>query len=673
MRKIWMLVTTSLILGSLCVAGTARVTLSDINDTLPDIDTKALEQDAYSNGTTQIYDDSGNTVTDSFAIKQRYPVSYREIPPLVINAFIAAEDKNFWDHNGVDYPSIMRAAMANILHHRHEGGSGITQQVIKNLVIGNNQTIERKIKEALLAIRLEKEMSKQDIMGIYLNSIWFGHGAYGIGAASQAWFQKDVKDLTLPEIAFMAGLPRGPAIMEPSSHPDRALARRAYVLDNMVALGFITPDAALEAKTAPLPSPKTISNTGTGNSYYTETVRGQLISDKGSSSVYSGGMKISTYQNLDLQAHAEDAFASNLRKYDMRHGWRNDIYREHPSSWSTAIVKKCASDTCLVDLNGEEVSLANSQDGTPGYRISPGAHVLTDGKKVMEMPQTDGSVIVMDKNGHVLAMVGGFYRGASSFNRATQSLRQTGSVIKPFIALAAIENGWTPQTIVADVPITISVAGHDWSPGGDGRDDGMGLITLKEALAQSRNQAFVRLGQDIGFDNIFTEFKKMGLYDENASLSPASMLGASETSLIRMASGYASILANTGCPVSPHFIVEDPKPCDEQIIHDTTPLQDMLHDVVSDGTAKAAFRNFSEQDLKHVGGKTGTSNNVMDSWFIGYVDDYIVGVHVGNDTPSSLGEHEFGSTIAAPIAADIMKYILQTKKAPLTREPFPVL
>lgn len=653
--------TTGLIATSLCCVATLRTTLHDVSETLPVVNTTELKKEAFSDGTTKIYDNSGQNITDSFAIKQRTPVYYQNIPPLVVAAFIAAEDKNFWNHNGVDYSSIIRAGIANIIHHRHEGGSGITQQVVKNMIVGNSQTIDRKIREALLAMQIEKKVTKQEILEIYLNSIWFGHGAYGIGAASHAWFQKDLKDLTLPEIAFMAGLPRGPAIMEPSSHPQRAMDRRSYVLKRMVETGAITAEQASIANKAPLPSPQTISNTGTGSSYYTETVRGQLITDKGANSVYSGGMVVSTYQDLSLQHLAEEALMLGIRDYDIRRGWRGDVYKNYPETWRSVIVRKCDNKTCLVSDDGKDVTLINGRNSSQGYHISPGAHALSDGHSIWEMPSTNGSVIIMDKWGHVKAMVGGFYRGTSSFNRATQSMRQTGSVIKPFVAITAMSKGWEPETTVADVPITLSVSGHDWSPGGDGRDDGMGIITLKEALAQSRNQAFVRLGMDIGFDTVFDMFKRFGLYDEQANLGPASVLGASETSLLKMASGYASILANTGCPVSPQFIVinDIPKKCDIKTIPDTSGLVDMLHDVVSDGTAKVAFKSFSNEDLKRIGGKTGTSNNVMDSWFIGYVDDYIVGVHIGNDIPSSLGEHEFGSTIAAPVAADIMEAIIK--------------
>mgnify|MGYP001195368508 CR=1 FL=1 len=200
--------TTGLIATSLCGVATLRTTLQDVYETLPVIDTAGLEKEAFSDGTTKIYDESGKNITDSFAIKQRNPISYQDIPPLIIAAFIAAEDKNFWKHNGVDYPSILRAGIANIIHHKHEGGSGITQQVVKNMIVGNSQTLDRKIREALLAMQIEKKISKQKILEIYLNSIWFGHGAYGIGAASHAWFQKDLRDLSLAEIAFMAGLTR---------------------------------------------------------------------------------------------------------------------------------------------------------------------------------------------------------------------------------------------------------------------------------------------------------------------------------------------------------------------------------------------------------------------------------------------------------------------------------
>ncbi len=652
MKRLLALLTATTILGGIALVGTTRVMLQDVADSLPAIDPEQLIAASVRDGATIIQDSQGHEI-ETFASSRRIPLEYDQIPATVRDAFIAAEDQHFWTHDGIDPTSTIRAALTDLTTGRHEGGSGIPQQVVKNFVTGNDRSMGRKIAEALLAIRLVQIMDKKQILQIYLNGIWLGHGAYGVGAASKAWFHKDISQITLAEAAFMAGLARGPALMEPDAHPDRARARRHYVLSRMVASGYATQNEADKADLAPLPHPDTLANTGGGGTYYSETVRGIVLSSRGVSGLYSQGGIIRTWQDADIQKSADKALETGLLAYDRRHGWNGNL-KNIPSGWRTGVILRCAGTDCSVRT--QDGSVLSARNGY-GRGVHAGMTVaVTEDGEIAERPFADGAVVVMSPDGHVLAESGGFWRGASSFNRATQSLRQTGSTIKPFIALAAIEKGWTPDTVVADVPVSISIPGAtaSWQPGGDGRDDGMGLISLRDALAQSRNQAFVRLGNDIGFDSVYDTFRTFGIYSDDQSLSPASLLGASETSLMRLTAAYASLRGNAGHTVHATFLQDAGQDHDGIPIPDTSAVLSMLSSVITDGTAEQAFAHMPQEMRKTIGGKTGTSNEVMDSWFVGYEGNYVIGVHVGMDTPTPLGNHEFGSTIAAPIAAEVM-------------------
>ncbi len=666
MKRFLAILAATTVIGGIAGIGTTRVMLQDVANTLPEIHPEQLLETSVRDGATSIEDKDGHEI-DNFASSRRIPLTYEQIPPVVRDAFIAAEDQHFWTHDGVDPASTLRAAFTDLTTGRHEGGSGIPQQVIKNFITGNDRSMGRKVAEALLAIRLVQIMDRRDILRVYLNGIWLGHGAYGVGAASKAWFQKDVSGITLAEAAFMAGLARGPALMEPESHPDRARARRRYVLSRMVSSGFISQSEADAADKAPLPHPDTIANTGGGGSYYTETVRGQVLASKGVSGVYAGGGRIRTWQDPQIQKSADMALMRGLLTYDRRHGWQGNL-KNIPSDWKVGVVSHCSGVQCIV-LSGNDSLPAHNGYGR-SVRNGMTVAVTPDGE-IAERPSADGAVVVMSPQGHVLAETGGFWRGNASFNRATQSARQTGSTIKPFIAMAAIERGWTPDTIVADVPVSIAIPQTTgmWQPGGDGHDDGMGLITLRDALAQSRNQAFVRLGNDLGFDTVYDTFRNFGIYSDTQTLTPASLLGASETSLLKLTTAYASLRGNAGHTVQASFIQGEPDQTSQRPIPDTAPVLSMLSSVITDGTAEQAFAHLPAGMRQTIGGKTGTSNEVMDSWFVGYEGEYVIGVHVGMDSPTPLGNHEFGSTIAAPIAADIMTGIWDAGKVTTSSTP----
>lgn len=560
----------------------------------------------------------------------------QDIPRLLKLAFEAAEDRNFEHHHGIDIMALVRAGVTDIVTHRHIGASTITQQVVKNLITGDNVSLGRKIREAVLATRMERILSKDDILTLYLNAIYFGKGAYGVSAAAHVWFNSDMDSLTLGQIAFLAALPKGPSVVDPALHPARARARRSYVLDNMVRMGSITRAQADEANREPLPQPDAIRYGRTGETYYSEWVR-RLLLRRGD--VYHTTALVRTWQSARLQKVSDQALQHGLIAYDERHGWPSQTqWGDAPPQWVPVTVMRCGKG-CLVQYSdGHTGLLAYRYSGTP----TAGQKAYDVNGVLQSLPRVNGAVVVMDYKGHVLAQSGGFWRGASSFDRSMQSVRQIGSTIKPFIACKAVDQGWTPDTIIADVPIDVD----GWKPGGDGHDEGAGLIPLKTALALSRNQGFVRLGMELGYPQTYDEFVRFGLYNDTSGLTPSSTLGAAGTTVMRLTAAYASLAS--GHIVSPSWVQSDD--VQGEAVTCSNAVTQMLHGVTEIGTAKAVFSGMPD-----IAGKTGTSNQVMDGWFVGYDGKIVVGVHVGYDQPQPLGDSEFGSTLAAPIAADIFR------------------
>lgn len=597
LSKIFILLLISLLIVIFIGISVCRNIVKKTENTLPNINELSIPKIL---GPTIFYDSNGNQVA-TFASKNNEPIDIKNVPLLVKNAFIAAEDKNFYNHDGLDYYGIIRAVIFNLEGKHISGASTITQQVIKNLVTGGERTMDRKIKEALLARRVEKILSKDEILDIYFNTIWLGAGAYGINTASQVWFQKNLNNLNPAEVAYLAALPKGPAIIDPKNHPERAKSRRLYVLNRMCEDGYLNCNEVNYWNQYPLPNPVINNNAGTANDWYEETVRRQFVNDYGYALLYSGGIKVKEYKNDKFQKLAQQALNDGIDNYMLRH------------------------------------------------------------KKENEKP--NGSVIIMDsETGAVLAEVGGS-NYESGFDRAIQSKRQIGSVAKAVITNTALHNGYDTNTDIMDVPIHLD-DGYDniWSPGADG-GDGMGVISLKKALAASRNQAFVRISNDIGFDKIYDDFYKYGLYPDSTKLTPAATLGAIETTPLNVAVAYSRLI-NGGKMVNPEFIesitektgnIKENTNNDVEDLHDindSNKIKDMLHQVVAKGTA---YQPFHGMELDDIGGKTGTSNNVIDSWFAGYKGKYVVVVHIGFDMQKNMGNHEFGATIAAPIAAQIMK------------------
>ena len=651
-----------IMLSFFTIAG-LRVEDARFASTLPDISNLSVP---LASGPTTITD-SRNDVIASFTNHHTDPLPLDQIPLLLQHAFIDAEDSHFYSHQGIDYKGLIRAGINDFIHHKSQGGSTITQQLIKNMVTGNEHSILRKITEAMLARRLESQMSKNRILEIYLNTIWLGAGAYGVPAASTAWFNKPMSQLNIAEIAFLAGLPKGPAVYDPIKHPQLALARRHYVLNRMCINDDIDCNTISQWDKYTLPTPIVQNTTGYAPDWYSETVRRQIVHDYGSSILYAGGMHIHSYQDTHLQTIAQSALINGIETYETRHpfhGILHGVPDNAPPSWQVAEIIDCKKNSCNVLISG-----TNTMVSYPWHeKLSKGDMVFVNHNSIVELPDTNGAVIIMDAdNGHVLADIGGLqYQGG--FNRAIQSKRQTGSIVKPIIAMLALSNGYKSDSVILDVPITLMDNGIEWSPGADG-GDGMGAITLDTALAQSRNQGFVRIANDIGFDKVYEAFKLSGLYPDSTKLPQASVLGAVETSPLNVAVAYSSIV-NNGYLVTPQYISSATDKTGHELyispqlpthirlngtdIPDMSPLKNMMHDVVTKGTATAPFKGMDTTDI---GGKTGTSNDVVDSWFAGYKKNIVIVVHIGYDTPKSLGDKEFGATIAAPIAAEIMRQI----------------
>ncbi len=701
------LVSACFLFGLILSAGAASVGLEMIRREavgLPDPSQLAtLREDAPSRMLA-----ADGTSMGEFASRDREPVSLDAVPALVRSAFVSAEDKDFWRHQGVNPLAIARAAVSNLRNRgtgrRQLGASTITQQVVKNLLVGDEHTLRRKVREALLALRLEKALGKPRVLELYLNEIYLGQGAWGVGAASRIYFGKPLGRLDLAEAAFLAGLPKGPTNYDPVRRPDAARARRAYVLARMVEDGAATPDAARSAADEPLPVPGARTLSGAAEGYFAEEARREVVSRLGADALYRGGLTVRTSMDPALQAIAERALRDGLCAYDRRHGWRGPLARvggadwlaqlarvEPPpgaGDWRTAAVLGFGADGSanlgMADGRGAVLpspgvrwarrDLGNGRLGPiPGSAedvLAPGDVVLVspgpDGSMVLrQAPEVEGSIVAMEaRTGRVLALVGGFSQERGSFDRATQSLRQPGSTFKPFIFLTAFENGWNPTSPVLDVPIAIDPGqgAPVWRPGADG-GAGWGLITARRALENSRNLSSVRLLYDLGLDAVGDTARRFGLYGSLPGYADA--LGALETTDLRMTAAYAEI-ANGGHRIAPSLVDSAQGPAGtpgfarEAVPQDETSriadpvavaqLASVLEGVVRRGTAARALGDVALP----IAGKTGTTNDDVDAWFVGFTPDIAVGVHVGYDKPRSLGEGEFGGRAAAPIFGDFV-------------------
>jgi penicillin-binding protein 1A len=689
-----------------------------------------------------------------YAKERRLYLPIQAVPKLVINAFLAAEDKNFYEHGGIDYSGMARAALLYAQNlgsgRRPQGASTITQQVAKNFFFSSEVSFTRKIKEALLAMRLERAYSKDKILELYLNEIYLGQGAYGIAAASLVYFDKSVNELTVAEAAFLAALPKAPGTLNPVRNHDRAVERRNYVVDRLLENGWIKQTDADTARKDPLAVTNRTNSARTfAGEYFAEEVRRDLLERYGEKKLYEGGLSVRTSLDPKLQVMARKTMAAGLVNYDEAQGWRGAIGKlditgdwgikladvkslNDVAPWRMAVVLETSDQSARIGFQpGHELGGVLSRerktgiitlDGVRWARptagpakgktptavsqiLSPGDIIyadpliakdgsLVDGQyRLRQLPEISGAMVVMDPHtGRVLAMVGGFSFDQSQFNRATQAYRQPGSTIKPIVYSSALDNGYTPSSVEIDGPIEIDQGqgGGVWRPENFSVGKYQGPTTLRNALRLSLNTVTVRLAQDIGMPLIGEYAKRFGVYDELPNyLSYA--LGAGETTVMRMVTAY-SMIDNSGRRIKPTLIdriqdryghtifrhdTRECRGCDapegwknqpepqlvdrqEQVLDVLTAYQitSMMEGVVQGGTAMA-LRDVG----KPIAGKTGTSNEAKDLWFVGFSPDLVVGLYVGYDKPRSLGRNAQAGHTAAPIARDFMKLALADKPA----------
>ena len=667
---------------------------------------------------SRVYSKDGKLVAE-YALEKRLFVPYSSMPTKVINAFLSAEDKNFFNHPGVDAKGIIRATINNVKNilgdKRLEGASTITQQVAKNFLLTNEVSIKRKIKEAILAFRIEKAYTKKRILELYLNQIYLGQGTYGVAAASLEYFDKSIKDLTYDEAALLAALPKAPSRYNPVKDPKEAKFRRDLVLKNLKQNGFIDQKKYLELKNKKIILKKRKINIINEANSYTEEVR-RIIKDKyGFEKLYTQGLSIKSPLEINYQIEAIKALREGIESYDKRQGWRgpiankfNDIDWERKIksfeldsslNWKIAEIIKIEEDSIF--LNSEKFKnikiykadfkwALNKKKIEEVFEIGDIVFLKNYNDKwtLKQYPKVNGAIVALSPfTGEVKALVGGFSYTSSEFNRATQAKRQPGSAFKPFVYAAAIENGLAPNTIVLDAPFIAEqgIGLKDWKPENYGKKF-YGPSTLRKGIEYSRNLMTVRIAKNLGIDKILELSKELEIYEEIPELLSIS-LGSVETSLINLTAAYATFV-NGGLKIQPSLInriqdrrgktiysanFADCKGCDRfsendltgelpkinvnknQVISEQTAYQmtSILNGVVKRGTGKKL------RDLNvPIAGKTGTTNNNFDAWFIGYSSNLVIGVYIGFDNPKTLGKFETGSKAALPIFKKFIKNTL---------------
>jgi penicillin-binding protein 1A len=703
---------------------------------------------------------SDGALLGEYSKERRLYLPIQAVPKLVINAFLAAEDKNFYEHGGIDFSGMARAAVLyaqNIgSNRRPQGASTITQQVAKNFLLTNEVSFTRKIKEALLAMRIERAYSKDKILELYLNEIYLGLGAYGVAAASLVYFDKSVNELTIAEAAYLAALPKAPAALHPVRNRDRAIERRNYVIDRLLENGWIKQADAEKARKDQLAvTTRTNAAHVFAGEYFAEEVRRDVFERYGEKKLYEGGLSVRTTLDPKLQIMARKTMTAGLVSFDEAQGWRGATNKIDISGdwgvkladvkslsdvapWRLAVVLETSEQSARIGFQpGRELGGAVAKERQTGnitlegvrwakpaagpargktpsavsQVLSPGDVIYADpliGKdgatvegqfRLRQFPEVSGAMVAMDPwTGRVLAMVGGFSFDQSQFNRATQAYRQPGSSFKPIVYSSALDNGYTPSTVVVDAPIEIDQGqgAGVWRPENYSTGKYYGPTTLRNALRLSLNTVTVRLAQDIGMPLIGEYAKRFGVYDELPNyLSYA--LGAGETTVMRMVTAY-SMFANGGRRVKSTLIdriqdryghtifkhdARECRGCDgtggwknqpepqlvdrrEQVLDAMTAYQitSMMEGVVQGGTA-TVLREVG----KPIAGKTGTTNDAKDAWFIGFSPDLVVGIYLGYDKPRNLGHKATGGALAAPIAKDFMKLALADKPAIPFRVP----
>ena len=660
---------------------------------------------------TRVYSDNGKLIAE-YALQKRLFIPFESIPEVVINSFLSAEDKNFFNHPGIDVKGILRATIKNIQNisqnKRLEGASTITQQVAKNFLLTNEVSLKRKIKEAILAFRIERAYSKERILELYLNQIYLGQGTYGIAAASLEYFDKSIKELKYPDAALLAALPKAPSKYNPYKYPDVGKFRRNLVLKNLKENNFISKEEFKKFKESKLNLKKRkIEIVNEANSY-TEEVRRIVSENYGFEKLYSQGLSIKTPLNISHQIHAINSLREGIEQYDRRHGWRgpitnkfkfknwekkiNEIKLDPTLNWEIAeivdldesqikfkILKKKKKTIDILKLKNIKWTLPKNKKISEKFKIGDILFVKKEinNWNIKQYPKVNGGIVVLDPyTGDIKALVGGFNFKSSEFNRVTQAMRQPGSAFKPIVYAAALENGFAPNSIILDAPFVESqgVGLKDWKPENYGKKF-YGPTTLRKGIEYSRNLMTVRIAKNLGLDKILGLSKKLDIYDEIPELLSVS-LGSAETTLLNLTSAYASFV-NGGKKIKPNlisriqdrrgktiFTIQDRKclGCDKFIdsSNELPVIENTQERVFSEETAyqmtsilSGAVERGTAKKLKSLnvplGGKTGTTNDNYDAWFIGFSSDLVIGVYVGFDNPKTLGKFETGSKAALPI------------------------
>ena len=699
---------------------------------------------------TRVHAADGSLLAE-YARERRLYLPIQTIPKLVTNAFIAAEDKNFYEHGGIDFSGIARASLLFVQQYgsgrRPQGASTITQQIAKNFLLTNEVSFARKVKEALLAMKIERAFSKERILELYLNEIYLGMGAYGVAAASLLYFDKSVHELTIAEAAYLAALPKAPNNYHPFRQRERAVERRNYVIERMAEDRYITAQEAEKAKKEPLKITQRPSGAHIfAAEYFAEEVRRYINDNYSEKKLYEGGLSVRTTLDPKLQVLARKVLVDGFVQFDEKQGYRGSVAKlegagewgsklaeikalSDVAPWRLAVVLEVGDGSARIGLQpGRDPGGAVSKQRETGTITLEGAkwakpasgpnkgktptkvtQVLAVGDvvyaesiagkddqfRLRQVPEVSGAMLAMDpQTGRVLAMVGGFSYDQSQFNRATQALRQPGSSFKPLVYAAALDNGYTPSTVILDAPIEIDTGSGVWAPE-NYQKKFFGPSTLRFGIEQSRNVMTVRLAQDIGMPLIGEYAKRFGVYE---SLPPylSFALGAGETTLLKMVGAYA-MFDNGGRKIQPTLIdrIQDRygrtiyrhdgrecRGCEvakwenqneptlvdkrDRVLDPMTAYQitSMMEGVVQRGTATVV-----KEVGKPIAGKTGTTNDEKDAWFIGFSPDLVVGVYVGYDKPRHLGHGMTGGLLAAPIVRDFMKVALADKPAVPFRVP----
>jgi penicillin-binding protein 1A len=716
---------------ALLVAAGIGIFVGNLAKDLPDYEVLAKYEPPV---TTRVHASDG-ALMGEFARERRLYLPIQAVPDRVKAAFLSAEDKNFYRHPGVDVMGLFRAAINNLQTGSRQGASTITQQVAKNFLLTKDQTYERKIKEAILSFRIEQAYPKDRILELYLNEIFFGLGAYGIAGAALTYYDKSVNELTVAEAAYLAALPKAPSNYHPFRHTKASIERRNWVIDQMVENGYVSREEADKAKAEPLGvKPRRNGTYLFAGEYFTEEVRREIISRYGENALYEGGLSVRTTLDPKMQLVARKAMQNGLLKYDTLRGYRGPVKTIELGAdwgvslgevqaladipeWQLAVVLESSETGLSIGLqpkreisgklsderetgtvSAEDMSFAMRHivDGrrvkadSPAEVLKAGDVVYVEKKEgsvyqLRQVPAVSGGLVAMDPHtGRVLAMVGGFSYSQSEFNRATQAMRQPGSSFKPIVYAAALDNGYTPASVIMDGPITITSGGTTWTPKNyDSKS--AGPSTLRAGIERSRNLMTVRLAHDMGMKIVAEYAERFGVYDHLAPYLPMA-LGSGETTVMRMVSAY-SVMANGGRQIKPSLIdriqdrygktvyKHDERACEgcvaeewksqtepelidnaDQVLDPMTAYQitSMMEGVVQRGTATTLL-----ELNRPIAGKTGTTNDEKDAWFIGFTPTLVVGLYVGFDQPQTLGKGTTGGGLAAPIFKEFMTEALK--------------